>query len=132
VTSAGLIHRCFWQETTGGSNGLDGGHLGRLCAPERDLCKRRDGSGMGADRAAAAAGAARRAAALDVPASGGECGVLPAAGRMPVAHAAAGLPATQHWPAPIGWSRVTLNASSVWVPRSAPRLMRRGLLPAQY
>ena len=35
-------------------------------------------------------------AALDLPATGGERGVLPAADRVPVADAAAGLPAAQH------------------------------------
>jgi hypothetical protein len=42
-----------------------------MCA-ERDLCKRCDGSGVGADGAAAAGGSARRPAALDLPAAGGE------------------------------------------------------------
>ena len=39
---------------------MDGGHPGRLCAPERELCKRRDGSRVGADRAAAPGGPAGR------------------------------------------------------------------------
>lgn len=56
MAAAGLIHRCFWQETTEKIDGLDGGHPGRLCAPERNLCKRRDGSGMGPDETCARVG----------------------------------------------------------------------------
>jgi hypothetical protein len=43
------------------------------CAPERELRKRRDGSGMGADLAAAPGGWAWRATADDLPAAGVRC-----------------------------------------------------------
>ena len=75
---------------------MDCGHPGRLCAPERELCKRCDGSGVGADPAAAPGRAARRATANHLPAAGGGRDLLPAAGGLPVADAAAGLPAAQH------------------------------------
>jgi hypothetical protein len=39
---------------------LNGGHPPRVCAPERDLCRRRDGSAMGAARAVAAGAATGR------------------------------------------------------------------------
>ena len=51
---------------------------------------------MGADRAVAPGGADGRAAADDLPAAGGERDLLPASDRLPVADAAAGLPAAQH------------------------------------
>lgn len=69
---------------------------GRLCARERELCERCDGSGMGADHALSAGGPARRAAAVDLPPAGGERDLLPAAGRLPIADAAAGLSAARH------------------------------------
>jgi hypothetical protein len=51
---------------------------------------------VGADRAVAPGGADGRAAADDLPAAGDERDLLPAADRLPVANAAAGLPAAQH------------------------------------
>ena len=86
----------FLTRDDGGSNGMDGGHPGRICAPERELCKRHDGSGMGVDRAVASGGPAGRATENDLPAAGSERDLLPAPGRLPVADAAAGLPAAQH------------------------------------
>ena len=48
---------------------MDGGHPARLCARGRELCKRRDGPGVGADRAVAS-GRGGRTAADDLPAAG--------------------------------------------------------------
>ena len=56
----------FLARDDGGSDGVDGGHPRRLCALERNVCKRRDGSGMGADRAAAPSRATGRPAAVGI------------------------------------------------------------------
>lgn len=86
----------FLARDDGGSDGVDGGHPGRLCALERELCKRRDGPGVGVDRALSSGCAGGRASAHDMPSARGERDLLPAPGGLPVADAAAGFPAAQH------------------------------------
>ena len=53
---------------------MDGGYPGRLCAGERELCKRRDGSGVGADRAPAS-GTSEGWATADDPSAAGHGGL---------------------------------------------------------
>ena len=71
-------------------------HQHHMRSGRRGVCKRRDRSGMGVDRAASAIRATGRQTSIGVPETGGERGVLPASDRMPVAHASTGLSAAQH------------------------------------
>ena len=61
----------FLARDDGGSDDVDGGHPRRLCAVERNVCKRRDGSGMGVDRAASASRATGRPASVGMPQASG-------------------------------------------------------------
>jgi hypothetical protein len=64
VTAVGLIRRGLWHETTEDRIAWTTDTRRDYVRPSGDLRKRWDGSGMGADRAAAAAGTARGARAL--------------------------------------------------------------------